>query len=256
MIASFLQPVVSATPLTNSHPAPCPHGRVYHHHSLPSSVQVCKDIRIFDEDEGCGVYEDSVVFGADGNGNQAARKLPWDLLHDSACFNVQVYPKPPPPPKPAAPAAPAPLPPLPPSSEITQKNGDVVTINTPRSMVGVRVGSCMCPDGKMYEVGDANKGKGDCAPACYGGISKKDQCKASNDGASSHNQVKCSEKHGELAEDALDDHEKYEEALKQAKAMLTEKKSDGTLKYPKGKEDEKYKEKVQEAMKWLAASKA
>ena len=137
--------------------------------------RVCKDIRIFDEDEGCGVYEDSVVFGADGNGNQAARKLPWDLLHDSACFNVQVYPKPPPPPKPAAPAAPAPLPPLPPSSEITQKNGDVVTINTPRSMVGVRVGSCMCPDGKMYEVGDANKGKGDCAPACYGGISKKDQ---------------------------------------------------------------------------------
>jgi len=123
-------------------------------------------------------------------------------------------------------------------------------------MVGVRVGSCMCPDGKMYEVGDANKGKGDCAPACYGGISKKDQCKASNDGASSHNQVKCSEKHGELAEDALDDHEKYEEALKQAKAMLTEKKSDGTLKYPKGKEDENYKEKVQEAMKWLAAAKA
>ena len=211
--------------------------------------KACQSIRIFDEDEGCGDYTDSEAHPADDAGNLDETTLESDIHNDAACFSVQVNPKPPPTPAQKA-AEKDPKPKLPPEENIKQSNGDVVTINSPR--VEGRVGTCMCPDGRVYEVGDLNKNAGECNPACHGGIaSEGGQCKMS-DGQSSHNEVRCSEAHGELAEHALEYHAKYRKAKREAEAILIEKGTDGkTLKYPKGKNSDAYKKKMKEAMAWL-----
>lgn len=192
--------------------------------------KACQSIRIYDEDEGCGDKEDSQVYTADGEGKVTKTSLPGDVKNDAACFAVYVNPSPPPPPAQKQ---------APPEESVKQSNGDVVTINSPR--VDGRVGTCMCPDGSIYEVGDLNKNTGACKPACYGGIaSEGDKCETS-DGPSSHNEVTCSEEHGELAEHALEYHAKYRKAKKEAEK----------LKEDKGEDSDDYKEKMKEAMTWL-----
>ena len=265
-----------------------------------STAQVCNYVKVYDEDEGCGSSTDAVIIREGG-----IRGLTDDVHNDAAGYKVVVRPKPPPPPPPRRPPPPSPPPKLGPQEETVQSNGDVVTTNVPRSVIGMRVGSCTCPvrpsaplhtrrhppqltasrawasqDGKVYEVGDTNRGEGVCQPSCQGGIPKKpygpnkDQCKKS-DGPSSHMSVKCSEEHGELAEEALDDYAQYEALLKEAEDMLVACKDNKGkildevtavkgkcpkpavgLKYPKGKDDVDYKEKMKAALKKLSDAKA
>lgn len=56
--------------------------------SFPSGKKVCNYVRIFDEDEGCGVKEDSQKFSANSAGYLGKTTLKDDIYNDAACFDV------------------------------------------------------------------------------------------------------------------------------------------------------------------------
>ena len=69
--------------MPNHRPAPHPN-----RHPLHPSVQVCDYVRVFDEDEGCGVEEDSQKLSANSAGHLGKTTLKDDIYNDAACFDV------------------------------------------------------------------------------------------------------------------------------------------------------------------------
>ena len=64
------------------------HAQTAHHSFL--LVQVCEYVRVYDEDEGCGVTEDAQKISADNKGYKGKTRLADDIHNDAACFDVQL----------------------------------------------------------------------------------------------------------------------------------------------------------------------
>ena len=78
-------------PLAAGRPPPCRIIALRHAQTAHRSFhwcKVCDYVRIYDEDEGCGVSADSQKFSADSSGYKGKTILKDDIHNDAACFDV------------------------------------------------------------------------------------------------------------------------------------------------------------------------
>ena len=88
---SLLRSPPRRVPLAAGRPPPCRIIALRHAQTAHRSFlwcKVCDYVRIYDEDEGCGVSADSQKFNADSSGYKGKTLLKDDIHNDAACFDV------------------------------------------------------------------------------------------------------------------------------------------------------------------------